>query len=73
VTIISTHDSRWLSQLVQVYTFDFIRLDTQVIQDLSLGIVIEADHQFWNTHVEGDPLMIPPGLAEDLTVKKILS
>jgi|GEM_PF-5138326 hypothetical protein len=61
------------SQLVQIDTLDFIGLDTQVIQGLPLGTVIETDHQFRYPYVKRDSLVISPDFAEGMTGKNTVS
>lgn len=54
------------SQLVGVDRANFLRLNAEVGQRLSLCGVPQGRHKSWNIHAKGDPLVIPPGFSQGM-------
>ena len=54
----------WLSYFVQIDALDLFRLDAKVLQRLTLGTMVEDNHQFRDASTKGHTLVIPEGLPE---------
>ena len=54
-------------KLVHVHVLDLFGLDTEVVEGLFLGAVVEADHEHGQGLMKGMVLMVAPGLSQRMT------